>query len=149
MPLETTCGLLGVAKSCIYAWVARGREDVAAGRPRTNYALFADAFVRARAINEWKLLERIQRAGERDWRASAWILERRFPERWSQKASVEVSVDDKAASRAAQAKMDGLREILSTDEGAAYADAIVDRMVEETLAKGATEPPRNGVFRLN
>jgi hypothetical protein len=36
----------------------------------------------ADATSEARLVVLILRASERDWRASAWWLERRWPERW-------------------------------------------------------------------
>ena len=44
------------------------------------------------------------RAAE-DWRASAWILSRRFPDRWSEKRSVEVSTNDRPDGAAMVASM--------------------------------------------
>jgi hypothetical protein len=39
---------------------------------------------------EASLLEEIRSYG--DWRAKAWILERRFPQRWGQKRELDVNV---------------------------------------------------------
>jgi hypothetical protein len=39
--------------------------------------------VQAEAGAEHSLVECIQRAGEVDWRAAAWLLERRNPAAWS------------------------------------------------------------------
>jgi predicted nucleic acid-binding Zn ribbon protein len=37
----------------------------------------------ARATEETRLLARVAAASRTDWRASAWILQRRYPERWA------------------------------------------------------------------
>ena len=39
--------------------------------------------VQAEAVAEHSLVECIKRAGEVDWRAAAWLLERRNPAAWS------------------------------------------------------------------
>ena len=46
--------------------------------PRPKYLKFSEAIRRANADAQLDLLAKIESAGEKDWRAAAWILERRF-----------------------------------------------------------------------
>jgi hypothetical protein len=40
---------------------------------------------RLEAGHEFNLMRMVDRAAERDWRAAAWLLERRYPERWARR----------------------------------------------------------------
>jgi hypothetical protein len=53
----------------------------------------------ARATEETRLVAYVASAASKNWRASAWLLERRYPERWSRRdrdAPVGVAADDAA-----------------------------------------------------
>ena len=57
---------------------------------------FAEEVEAAKDFSEATLLQTIKYQGEakQDWRASAWILERRFPDRWGAKREVDVNVNN-------------------------------------------------------
>lgn len=57
---------------------------------------FATAMKRAEAEAESAVLSRILRAMDRQWTAAAWILERRWSERWAKREHVEVSTKGEA-----------------------------------------------------
>ncbi|MFW6087077.1 MAG: hypothetical protein ACODAG_07730 [Myxococcota bacterium] len=61
------------------------------------YADFLEAIEMARLRFEETLVEQVRAgtnaAGNPDWRASAWLLERRFPETWGQTVQVTAKVD--------------------------------------------------------
>jgi hypothetical protein len=42
-------------------------------------------------LQKQKLLKRIEKAGEKDWKATAWILERKFKNDWSSNARFDTS----------------------------------------------------------
>lgn len=58
---------------------------------------FAELFDAAVDFAEAVLLNEIRQQGRSrdDWRASAWILERRFPERWALRKEIDMSVNKK------------------------------------------------------
>jgi hypothetical protein len=94
----------GIHPSTFHDWIARG---VAGEQP---FADFAEQAAQARAHVEARLLESVEWAAgerirlralgsgesaeviedvERDWRAAAWLLERKFPEAYGNRAKVE------------------------------------------------------------
>lgn len=81
LPIELAGQVAGVSRSSVYGWIARGASTSARDRP---YREFAQAMERARAEGEAVLVARIQGAAHKgSWRAAAFLLERRFPERWA------------------------------------------------------------------
>lgn len=80
-PHETAAAAAGIATSTFYAWIEKGE-----GFQTGIYREFADNVRRAEALAEAERISRIDRAGkEGDWKADAWYLERRYPERWGRK----------------------------------------------------------------
>lgn len=74
------CRYAGLAPSTVFAWMARGR--------RARSGKFLEFLERVREADghaELHLLAQIQTAAKRDWRAAAWMLERKFPKRWGKR----------------------------------------------------------------
>lgn len=85
----------GITEQTYYNWLNRGATDLASDDPadhRTIYARFFEAVKRAEAEAEVKQLREMQR--DEKWQRRAWWLERRFPKRWGQKQSLELSGPD-------------------------------------------------------
>jgi hypothetical protein len=94
----------GVAASTHYEWVRRGRDELdalaAGNRPRKTFAVFrayAELVDQALAEAEFAALAKIT-AGGPGWQAHAWILERRFRDRWSAKGSEQPTQPPRAES---------------------------------------------------
>jgi hypothetical protein len=73
-------------------WLEIGRDESERADtddlPLTFYRHFWQAVKRAEAVPEMRALETIRLAGARGgWRASAWFLERRYPDTWGPKAT--------------------------------------------------------------
>lgn len=85
---ETACALAGIATSTFYEWLTKG-EEAKSGK----FAHFHDVIKKAEALAEAKRIEIIRKAGEgkgdyagkADWKAAAWYLERRYPEKWGRR----------------------------------------------------------------
>jgi lambda repressor-like predicted transcriptional regulator len=77
--LKTVAGQVGVTPRTLRNWLRRGQSE-----DEPFYAEFARAVARAEAIGEGAALERIWVA--RNWQASAWFLERRWPQRYGRRA---------------------------------------------------------------
>lgn len=88
----------GVDPVSVHRWVAWGDEG------REPFASFAVAVRCAEAKAEAAMLARVVQAGAEDWRASAWVLERRFRRSWSRR-DLAAERAQAAAKRAAAAEL--------------------------------------------
>lgn len=68
----------GIAESTWHMWMKRSPA-------------FREAIAAASARVELRCLQIINEAMVKDWRAAAWFLERRFPERWGNRQQVDVA----------------------------------------------------------
>ncbi|MFP5109653.1 hypothetical protein ACSU6B_23285 [Neobacillus sp. C211] len=87
--VETVCEFLGINKSTWYRWLAEG-ENAKSGLKRE----FRNAIKKAEAEAEIRLITDLQKIAEADqkWQALAWMLERKYPERWGRKDKVSADV---------------------------------------------------------
>lgn len=76
MPLKHAAMLAGISYDTLNRWRVRGEEKSAPLRFRQ----FCKALRRSQAVAMLRLVSHIQAAGKQDWRAAAWMLERRHPE---------------------------------------------------------------------
>jgi hypothetical protein len=74
---RTACRSVGIAKSSFYAWLLKGERSES-----TLFRDFLDAVRQVEAQREMEALATIYQAAAHDWRAAAWYLSRRYPERW-------------------------------------------------------------------
>ena len=88
-----------LARSTVLEWLKKGREiqanhDESRHLSMNEQALldFLERFMRARVAPEVKAVEVINSSIEKgSWRAAAWVLEHRFPERWSTTKEEKIS----------------------------------------------------------
>jgi hypothetical protein len=85
--LRVRAGFAGIDVATLKRWMARGRAERAARLERddpneepTLYEGFVERVEQAEVETELRALGHITLAGQRDWRAFAWVLERRHPE---------------------------------------------------------------------
>lgn len=71
---------LGIHQSTWYNWMQEG-EEAKTGLKRE----FFERIKKAESFAEIKNVQQIQKASEDNWQASAWYLERKFPERWGKR----------------------------------------------------------------
>ncbi|NOZ27976.1 MAG: transposase [Chloroflexi bacterium] len=82
---EVAARAAGISESTFYRWRRRG-EGARSGKFRQ----FWEALKKAEAEAESSLVQQIQKeARGGTWQAAAWILERRYPERWAKRDRVE------------------------------------------------------------
>lgn len=84
--IETAAILCGINKASVYNWLKRGRTARSG-----KYKLFFDAVRQAQAKSEARLVNIVEMAAKRDWKAAAWRLERKFPNRYGRQTKHEVS----------------------------------------------------------
>ena len=86
----------GIGESTFYNWLAKGRAASTG-----QYRDLLDEVIRAEGQGAARLMAQISRQGMADWRAAAWILERRHPDDYGRrteltgKAGAPVQVEGK------------------------------------------------------
>jgi hypothetical protein len=85
--METAAAYAGVAKPTLYNWLKRGRDE-----PDTIYGALVEAVELAVAEAEVRDVALIAKAADDGvWQASAWRLERRYPDRYGRRTRHDVS----------------------------------------------------------
>ena len=75
--VETAASLAGVPVTKIRAWLKKGHRE-----PGTIYADFLYEVEHALATVESDHVRALEALSKKEWKVAAWLLERRFPERW-------------------------------------------------------------------
>lgn len=100
VPFATACVAAGIAGRTASRWIEKGKEQEAAGR-NTIYVQFVELLKKAQAIGHRTLANEV--ASNPDWRAKAFILERRYPDTWGKKEQAthvtNVAISDALASQ--------------------------------------------------
>ena len=112
---ETAADLAGISACTLRSWLSRGRaelERIETGKkPRAAEEPFLDLAMRAmqsEAKAEKRLLDVVKTAShDGDWRAAAWHLERRWPERWSQRVNIVIEQELDAFMAVLERELDG------------------------------------------
>ena len=105
MTIDLLSDYVGVHRATVYEWIRRGSEE-----PDSIYRDFSDAVSRGRSQCAALNLHRIQQASADDWRAAAWIMERRF----GYHRQLDVRAEYKEADRRPIQTGADLDELLST-----------------------------------
>lgn len=74
---KTACRAAGIGTSTFYSWLQKGLQGESG-----PFLEFRDAVHMVEAKRECEALACIYEAEKADWRAAAWFLSRRHPERW-------------------------------------------------------------------
>lgn len=102
--IERVIQTLETGASLRAASAAAGIGEGTLRRWRADDEELAARIERARDVGEVALVGLIRTAAADDWRAAAWLLSHRWPDRWSEKRVISVE---------AQKKSDGTQEVLS------------------------------------
>jgi len=78
MSVENACYVAGISEKTYYLWFNKGEEDAKNETESLQRKLY-DGIPAARARCEQTHLQNIMNAGKKNWRASAWFLERTRP----------------------------------------------------------------------
>jgi transposase-like protein len=82
--VETACAVVGIGRTTYYDWMKKAEESTRANK----YTRFHDAVRQAKAWSEARLVAMINKHAEKIWQAAAWMLERKYPERWGRNRKV-------------------------------------------------------------
>lgn len=112
-PHETAAQSAGISVSTFYLWLEKG-EQFETGQ----YAEFSEKVRQAEAQAESERIRRINKAGkEGDWKADAWYLERRYPDKWGRRHfSADLSHSGEVVNRHEYADTETLVTQLQEDE---------------------------------
>lgn len=88
LPQKVAAAYSGINEATFYRWMERGESN-----PKSMYGEFCEAVKRAVAESEATLVANIRLAANKtaSWQAAAWMLERRFPDRWARIEKREIS----------------------------------------------------------
>lgn len=83
LTLERAARLSGISATTIYRWLAMGKKEDS----EQIYKELVERVQEATECSEFELLQAMRIAGSdtRNWRAQAWLLERRFPEKYGKR----------------------------------------------------------------
>jgi transposase-like protein len=131
----------GIHPDTLYAWLKRGREA-----KRGEFREFYLRVVEARARAEARMVTIITLAAERDWRAAAFLLERRDPRRWAALNKTVVAGDAKrplhlAAVTQEQAGDELLKRLDAMRERFLAAGQTTIRLVRDGSPTSPTQNP--------
>jgi hypothetical protein len=73
--VEDAAAHVGLNRATVFTWLAKGREDGAAGLS-TPYRDFVDAIDTAKSRRRLNITSQMQLHGKKNWQALAWLAER-------------------------------------------------------------------------
>jgi hypothetical protein len=100
LSLQDACDMVGIDVTTVNMWSRKARAELALmeaeGRTEPNpvyasYIRYDAALKKAKPASKAHLLGRMLRHGNKVWLADAWLLERRFPDEFSQKIKTDVN----------------------------------------------------------
>ncbi len=88
------CTYLGIDESTFYKWINKAKQDIEVNK-KSIYVEFFQSINEAEAKAEMRHLQNIAKsANDGTWQASAWLLERKHKNRWSNKQEIQLSGDE-------------------------------------------------------
>jgi transposase len=86
--LDTSCRLAGIDYTTFRGWMVKGEQE-----GKGEYFEFLRQVRLAEAQAEAERVRLILQAGRLDdWKANAWYLERKYPERWGKKDQLDAKI---------------------------------------------------------
>lgn len=111
LPLRDSALLAGISYDTLNRWRNSGEAEDAA----PEFYNFCNALKRAQAVAVDTLVSQIQSAARKDWKAAAWLLERRHPENWGRQQRLEHTGPNGAPIATVALSPDEARQYLSED----------------------------------
>ena len=90
LSIKAVCGIVNISEQTYYNWMEK-------------YPDFNEAVNSTRPAFEAQMLEIIKQQAHDDWRAAAWILDRRYPREWGAHKELDLNIN----------KTDGTEQVLS------------------------------------
>ncbi len=125
---DAAAGLAGVSVSTPCAWLKKGEAKPGEDGFAPVYRGFLRHFTRARAEGEEALIARVAEGvnakGDPDWKASAWILERRWRDGFGMRALEARRAEAEIRQLEAEAKMAEAKAKLADSQSAALSQGL-------------------------
>lgn len=128
VPREVACAGIGIDSRTLRVWLAKAR----AGEVR--FVAFADNVEAAQAEAQSSMLVQIRKAGAKDWKAVAWMLERVFSERYGYKSQVKISVEAEL-----ERILDVAQNVLGADSASKLLEALAGATGAATTGSDTAE----------
>lgn len=88
--VKASCDYAGISEPTYYTYINRASDDIARGKKNTKYAKFFYSVKKAEASFRVYHMSKIRDAAESgSWQASAWSLERCFPNEYGRVVKME------------------------------------------------------------
>lgn len=91
---EASAAYGGISPASFYSYMDKGRQSYEKGKRRTKFTEFLEEVTRAKSTAEVALVANINKAGKRDWRAHAFLLERRNPVDWGRQDRIKANITE-------------------------------------------------------
>lgn len=126
----------GLDDSTIYGWVAKGR----ASKRRNEFVEFSEQYQLAQAERDMYREAKVEKAGEKDWRALAWLMSISNPRKYSTRLHQHLDNEYRLAASRVRAAFKKLpaEKTLTPAEAAEYSLAA---MVGELDAEKSVDVP--------
>lgn len=135
---ESACAQVGITPPTMRRWLRMASEG------HEQLREWVRKLDQAEAEAEDVMVVAIRRAAIKDWRAAAWYLERRGPQRWGFKAQVEVSLQEELARVLDVVEREVGSEAAARIFGALTDGAAGDGTAPGNGAPGSGSPPATG-----
>jgi transposase len=90
--IEGAAAYANISKGTVYNWLKRGRKEKEDG-VESDYVSFLYAIEIAMEMGAVIHENNVYEHSKTDWRASAWVLERKFAQRWGKKDTVRLEAE--------------------------------------------------------
>jgi hypothetical protein len=132
---------IGMTEACIYKWLREGRKKDA----HPDLVKLVTGIKAARAKGIARRLQRISKAGEKNWQADAWILERTVPEHFSLHKTELAELRKIVAEMEKQARANGSSSgTAEADQGGPEGEPGPDHVAEGTAPLDAASGSADG-----
>ncbi len=131
--LEIAARAAGIGARTLDEWLKHGRDELQADPDASGpCAAFVSEVMIASAKNEQELIGIIRKEAPKTWQAAAWLLERKFPQRYARVDRLRVSGDEVNEKPAAvQSRQEGQRRLL--EKLAAISEKTLEKSRNDNL----------------
>ena len=83
LTIDDACAYAGIVKQTYYNWLNKDLEAIKNPKDKKNFMDFLDSLKKAQSECQMYCLDLLMK--DKSWQSKAWLLERRFPDRWAKK----------------------------------------------------------------